>query len=105
MSDLEFEVAKRDLRPITFKLGDDHEYVFTPPKTAAMLMPILDPSGEDLGMDLTRATFDWLGDGLSDEDNDLILERLRDPADDLDSDTLTAVVTALSEKVSGRPTT
>lgn len=113
MADLEFNVAKRRHEPITFTLGlapaDStlHVYTFTPPKNAVMLMPIMDgdSTGNDRQMDLTRATFDWLGDGMSDEDNERLKSRLKDPKDDLDVDTLSEVVEKLSEKVAARPTT
>lgn len=130
MSDLEFDIAKRRTEPITFRLGgemlispakdpseehpdgvpavrgaDDHEYVFTPPKSAIMLMPVLDGAGGNLGVNLTKSTFDWLGEGLSDFENDRLKARLRDKEDDLDVSTLEKVVEALTEKVAARPTT
>lgn len=130
MSDLEFDVAVRRAEPITFKLGgsstllepevpakgdepgkpevrgkDDHEYTFTPPKSAVMLMPVLEASDGNMGVSMTKSTFDWLGQGLSEADNDRVIKRLRDPKDDLDVDTLSNVVEKLSEKVAGRPTT
>lgn len=110
MADLEFDVAKRRTEPITFTLGDDHVYSFIPPKSAIMMMPILSPessllSNDEQKLELTKATFDWLGKGLSDEDNALLLARLRDPEDDLDADLLGEVVGKLSEKVAARPTT
>lgn len=133
MSDFEFSVAKRRTTPITFKLGGDsllepafspeegdserqphpavygpdpHEYVFTPPKNAVMMLPVIDPGEKemnDLGM--TKATFDWLGSGLAPSDNDRIIARLRDPNDDLDVEHLADVIQALTEKVAARPST
>ena len=108
MADMEFAVAKRRKDPITFSLGDDeHTYTFNPPKAALMLMPILAPEeGANEGMGMTKATFDWLGSGLSEEDNAHILARLNDDGDDLDVDTLSEVIQKLAEKAaSGRPTT
>lgn len=113
MADLEFDVAVRRHEPITFTLGlapgdtEKHVYTFVPPKSAVMLMPILETSssGGERNMDLTKATFDWLGDGMSEEDNERIKSRLKDKNDDLDVDTLSKVVEGLSEKVSARPTT
>ena len=129
MADLEFTVGKRRTKPITFHLGgerlvsvaveedeeagieakpevraeDDHEYSFKPPKTALMLMPILDGSDEG-GMGMTKATLNWLGEGLTEDENQRILKRLKDPKDDLDLEHLTDVIKALSERVAGRPT-
>lgn len=87
---------------------DDHLYTFNPPKNAVMLMPILevDASGSgNTGVDMTKATFDWLGQGLSTEDRERVIARLRDSGDDLDVDGLSDVVQGLSAKVAGRPTT
>lgn len=131
MADLEFDVAPRRREPITFRLGgsnavvrpaegpsdefpdgreaergvDDHTYTFNPPKNAVMLMPLMDGSTGSVGLGLTKATFDWLGKGMSQEDNDHLLARLRDEEDDLDIPTVEKVIEALSEKVAGRPTT
>lgn len=115
MADLEFTVAKRRKQTITFTLGvepgdkvtkeAEHVYSFTPPKSALMMMPIIAPDGGNSELGMTKATFDWLGSGLSEEDNERIKKRLRDPKDDLDVDTLSDVIKGLSEKVSGRPTT
>ena len=124
MADLVFDVAKKRKKPITFTLGgdnmllrkadpetetsekrgeDDNVYSFTPPKTALMLMPILE-GGDPDGMGMTRATLNWLGEGLTEEENQRILARLKDPQDDLDVDNLTDIIKALSERVGGRPT-
>lgn len=107
MADLEFNIAPRRVTPLTFTLGDGHEYVFTPPKSAVMMMPVIDANAasDNAGIDITKATFNWLGEGLSDEDHDRILTRLRDPEDGLDVDTLADVVKALTEKVASRPST
>lgn len=133
MADLTFDVAKRRAKPITFTLGgesmlihpateavgvegdenyqaaepevrgpDDHEYVFTPPKSAFMVLAIIDDETDGGAL---RGTFDWMGAGLSEEDNDRIIGRLRDSKDDLDIDTLTDIVRNLNEAIAGRPTT
>lgn len=101
-----FDIAKRRKEKIPFTLGDDpHVFDFDPPKSAVMMLPIFDRSGEDQSLAMTRSTFDWLGDGLSEEDNELIQNRLKDPEDDLDIPTLGIVIQKLSETVGGRPTT
>lgn len=103
MSDMTFEVAKRRREPITFSIGgDEHEYVFSPPKQAVMVLPFLsDESGEG---DILKSTFEWLDKGLSTEDQDRIIGRLKDEEDDLDIDTLGTIVQSLAEKVAARPT-
>jgi hypothetical protein len=103
MADLAFKVAARRRDPITFTLeGDEHEFVFTPPKQAAMVMPVMQSSSD---IDAARAAFGWLDKGLSQEDQDRITKRLMDPEDDLDIDAVETIVEGLIEAVSGRPTT
>lgn len=103
MADLTFDVAPRRKDPITFDLGGDkHVYTFAPPKQASMVLKVLD-SESDIGA--AKAAFQWLDEGLSEEDQQHLEARLRDPEDDLDFDVLEDIVTGLVEKVSGRPTT
>jgi len=103
VSDLAFKVAARRTEPITFSFEDDpHEYSFVPPKTASMVLPMLD-ADSDVGA--AKAAFDWLDDGLSEEDQKRIADRLRDPKDNLDIPSVEEVVEALVERVSARPTT
>lgn len=107
MADLEFAVARRRRKKITFTLeGDEHVYEFNPPKQAKMFMPFLDENGDGISgeMGMVKALFDWLGAGLSEEDNARILARLRDEDDDLDFDSLSEVVMKLTEKITARPT-
>lgn len=103
VTDLSFDVAKRDRRPVTFTLqGDAHEYSFTPPKNVVAAFAFLDGGSE---LEVARGTFEWLDAGLSDDDQDRIEKRLKDPEDDLDIDNLSEVVEKLQEYISGRPTT
>lgn len=88
----------------------DRTYTFNPPKNAVMLMPILEMgTGDDgmgsAGVDMTKATFDWMGQGLNQEDREHVIARLKDPKDDLDVDALSEIVQGLSARVAGRPTT
>lgn len=94
---LEFTTAKRRKEPITFTLDGD-EYTFNPPKTAGVVLEYAE-TGNDIG-----PLLDWLDEGLSEEQAKRIEDRLRDPDDDLDMDTLGDIVAALFEQVSGRPT-
>jgi len=57
------------------------------------------------GMAITQATFNWLGEGLTEEENVRVRDRLKDPEDDLDIDQLSDVILKLSERVAARPTT
>jgi len=103
VSDLSFKVAKRRTDAITFDLeGSAHVYSFVPPKQAAMILPMLDAESD---LEAAKAAFEWLDTGLSQEDQDHLSGRLKDPKDDLDIDILEEVVSGLVERVSGRPTT
>lgn len=115
--DMNFSIKKRRAKSTTFKIGgqftnadgqretDDHVYVFTQPKNAVMMEPLIrSTDGQLMEIGLTKATFDWLADGLSKADSERIIERLYDPTDDLDVDDLTAIVQRLGEHFSGRPT-
>lgn len=99
---LDFQTAKRRKEPIPFTL-DGETYEFTPQKNSILVMPSL---GEDPdGSEELRGIFDWLGSGLPEDQEQRIIDRLKDPEDDLDLDMLNRVVTALLEEISGRPTT
>lgn len=104
--ELEIKVKRRRVQPITFRLDDDpHSYTFNPPKDAVMVLPMIE-SGDISDGAQTKAAFNWLGEGLSEDDNKRLIGRLRDPKDDLDVETISELVQALTEKVSGgRPTT
>jgi hypothetical protein len=104
MSDLTFKVAKRRNDPITFQVeGEDYEYSFTPPKTAEMVLPMME-AGEN-GLMATKAAFEWLDTGLSEDDQKHLEARLRDPKDDMDVSALEDIVVGLVEAVGARPTT
>jgi hypothetical protein len=102
VADISFKVAARSRKPITFDLGGGHEYTFTPPKQAEMVLPMLDADND---LEAARAAFEWLDKGMSEEDRAHLSARLRDPEDDLDIDVLEDVVSALVEQTGGRPTT
>lgn len=86
-------------RVLTFTL-DDRVFEFRPPKDSSLVLALL--SGNDAAP--VQATFNWLSGGLSEEDNDFIIERLANEDDDLDFDTLGEIVQDLMEEASGRPT-
>ena len=104
MSDLSFKVAKRRAKPITFDIeGEDHEYSFTPPKTAEMVLPMMEQADNQLAS--AREAFAWLDKGLSKADAERIEARLRDPKDDFDIAQLEEIVVGLVELIGARPTT
>lgn len=87
-------------------VNDGHEYTFVPPKQAIATMPMLGGGGDsNLDIEMTRAAFDWLGAGVGEKDTERILDRLKDPTDDLDFGDLAGVMRWLQERVAGRPTT
>ena len=99
---LEFKTAKRRIDPINFTL-DGRAMTFIPPKSAVMVLPVIDNAADETA--ILRATFDWLGEGLGEDDIAFLLNRLRDKEDDLDIDGLGEIVQGLGEEIAGRPTT
>lgn len=101
MADISFKVPKRAVNPVTFSIdGDDHEYTFTPGKQASLMMPVISGTGEDQ----FKAVFDWLGNGLSEDDLQHLIGRLEDPKDDLDLPFLNDFVQQMIEYLGDRPT-
>lgn len=94
---LEFRTAKQRKEPIKFTIDED-EFTFTPHKTAGMVLDILDDESE------LKAAFDWLDEGLPEDQSALLEKRLRDPEDDLDVDMVAEIIKFLISRVSGRPT-
>jgi hypothetical protein len=105
VADLSFKVAKRNQTPITFEIeGEDYTYSFVPPKQAVAFMPVID-GGSDNEMVMAKAGFDWLDQGLSEEDRKRIRDRMMDPKDDLDIEAVSEIIEGLIEAEAGRPTT
>ena len=103
----DFKVSRAKGDPITFTIGGDKKNVFkfTPPKQGPMLLSMLDDNEDGLGA--VRGTMAWIKAGLSEEQFDLLMERLRDPEDDFDFDSpggFNDVSNWLVEEASGRPT-
>lgn len=93
----EFTTAIKRRKPIPFTL-DGTEYEFTPPKQAGMVLDFLE-NGDEIG-----ALFDWVNQGLGEDQATAIEMRLKDPDDDFDIVELTEVARWLVEESSGRPT-
>lgn len=95
-----FKITKRSREPIEFDIeGDDYTYVFTPPKTATAVLPVLDGEASEI-----KATLNWLSDGLPEEQNTHLINRLKDPKDDLDLEDVGGYVERLMEIMAARPT-
>jgi hypothetical protein len=94
----------RSERRIEFSL-DGRVMTFTPPSFAPFLFDMPDETASaEGGKAALRVMLDWLGAGLSDEDGDWIVARLRDAADPLDIDTVSEIIEGLMEDVTDRPT-
>lgn len=95
-----FKVARKNREPIEFGFEDEeYIYVFTPPKVAGIVLSVVEG-----GTDEAKAAFDWLSDGLSEEQNKHLIDRLRDPKDDLDIEDIGTMVEGLMEEIGERPT-
>jgi hypothetical protein len=133
MADLDFDIPQRSAEQHTFSLPsrdrtEKERYTFLAPKSAVLTMPVLAvdvTNDRQSGQASTKALFDWLGAGLTAYDRTQVpdeqraalpedwegpqslhlQERLRDPHDDLDVDTLGRIGRGLLEAVSTRPTT
>lgn len=93
----EFTTATKRRKPIEFAL-DGTNYQFTPPKQATLVLDFLG-SGDEVG-----ALFDWVNEGLGEEQAAAIEDRLKDPDDDFDIKELTDIARWLVEESTGRPT-
>ena len=91
-----FTTAAKARTAIEFEL-DEVKFTFTPPKQAAMIMPVLEGSGGDVAM--VKAGLDWLRDGLADDQYAVITSRLKDPKDDFDLEDFEAIIEWLVEQV------
>lgn len=98
-----FTTAKRRAKPITFTL-DGEDYEFTPPKRAAAVVDLVLSGQEANGLATTRVAFDWISAGLPEEQNDRLVERLKDPEDDFDIENLENLLEWLRKRSEGRPT-
>lgn len=97
---LEFTTAKRRTEPIPFTL-DGEKFEFIPQKQAGIALALADGDQTEL----MRQMFDWLSDGLPEAQAQHIIDRLKDPADDLDIDQLGDIIGKLQDEIAGRPTT
>lgn len=112
-ADMAFSVKRRRVQPITFSIGgrrgdgseDPYVYEFTPPKNVVMSMGLVERNSRFSETEAMQGLFDWLNAGLSDEDADRIVDRLKDPEDDFDVPDLTDIIQSLQERAAGRPST
>lgn len=94
-----FKTAAKARTAIEFEL-DEVSYTFTPPKSAAMVMPLLDGGAGDAVV--VKAGLDWLRDGLADGQYEALVSRLKDPKDDYDLPDLEELLEWLVEEVANQ---
>ncbi|MCA1806659.1 MAG: hypothetical protein LC687_02175 [Actinobacteria bacterium] len=101
-----FETKAKEAKIVEFDL-DGREMVFTTPKRAGLIASVVNNVGLDsrnLDTDSTRDLLNWLGEGLSEEDAEYILDRLKDPDDDFDLADINEIAKYLLSQGSNRPT-
>lgn len=98
MGSLDFTTEKKEPKVITFTL-DGRDYDFRVPKKAFSTLALLDGVAGNL------LNYEWLGKGLSEEDQKRITARLRDDDDPFDMPELNKLCIGLIEAASDRPTT
>jgi hypothetical protein len=97
---LAFTTSAKTRKVIPFTL-DGEEYHFTPSKIAGIVLPVMADGSE---LEVFKGMFDWIGNGLPDEEEARLEERLKDPDDDLDVPDLVEVFQGLVAAMAGRPT-
>lgn len=101
-----FKTKTREKQVIEFEL-DGETFKFTPPKRAELIMSVVSSVGLDgrsTEADSVRDLLNWIGDGLSEEQRDRLLARLRDDEDDFDLDQVNEIARYLLGQSSNRPT-
>lgn len=101
----EYTTPTRDRRVVELRV-DGRTLSWTKPKDATIALPIVEAkAGAETEAANLRALFDWLGRGLSDEDEQWLEGRLRDEADAFDIEDLNALVEILAEEAAAVPPT
>jgi len=96
MSELVFVSEAKQAAQTEFQL-DGRTYQFRPPKKAAVMLPVLE-KGVDGQLEAAVALVDWLGRGLSEDDNKELRRRLLDPDDPFDLEMLTRICAELFQE-------
>lgn len=86
------------IREVPFTV-DGRDMVFTDPGTEQQLqLDILDAQND---FDRMQMTFDWFGEGLTEEDNEYLQSRLRDPEDSFNLGMLDSLLSGITERLAG----
>lgn len=91
-----FTTAAKARTAIEFEL-DEVLFTFKPPKTAAMVLPVLEGGADEVSV--VKAGLDWLKEGLDEGQYAAIVARLKDPKDDYDLDEFQDLIEWLVEQV------
>lgn len=106
MATKEFTTKERERQTVEFIL-DGETFYFTPPKRAELVMSVVASAGLDrqtTEADSVRDLLNWLGEGLSEEQAERIMSRLKDPDDDFDLAQINEIARYLLGQASNRPT-
>lgn len=101
-----FETKVREKQVIEFDL-DGEMFRFTPPKRAQLIASVVGSVGLDKSTsdsDSVKDLLNWIGEGLSDEQGERLLDRLNDPKDDFDLDQVNEIARYLLGQTANRPT-
>lgn len=93
-----FTTAAKARTAVEFEL-DEVKFTFTPPKQAAMIMPILENGTNEYAV--IEAGLNWFRDGLPEDQHAIIVARLKDPKDDFDLEDFQDIIEWLVGQVSG----
>lgn len=102
----EFKTPDKTREPVEFMI-DDEKFVFTPPKRAGLVLSVLTSGGLNRSItdaDSLRDLLNWFSDGLGEEQNQKIMDRLADEEDEFDLPEVTQIARWLASETSGRPT-
>lgn len=102
----QFETKPKEKKIVEFDIDDRH-IVFEVPKKSGLIASVVNSVGLDsrnLDTDSTRDLLNWLGDGMTEEDGEWILSRLKDPKDEYDLEDINEIAKYILGQTSNRPT-
>lgn len=97
-----FQTSVSRRKRVSFEL-DGREFEFTPPKVAGIALGIFQADTEEGEQSAAKAAFDWLQDGLDEDDAEFLVGRLKDNSDPLDLPDVVEIIRWLVGKASARP--
>lgn len=100
---IKIEPKAKDRRTVAFEIGDDI-FEFRVPKSYSLMQAIRGMQADGSGtaeIEMYHRIEDWLFSSC--EDSDKLRDRLADPDDDLDTDTIVEMFQQLVKAASNRP--